>query len=60
MLKILKKDYGLKNLPNKYIDLLKKNKMRKQNCEHIAFHLDGIRKNRAKIRITKDRIFDNK
>jgi hypothetical protein len=31
----------------------------KQNCEHIHFHLDAIRNNNAKIRISGERIFDN-
>ena len=30
----------------------------KQICEHIHFHLDAIRKNNAKIRISGERIFD--
>ena len=30
----------------------------KENCEHISFHLDSIRKNNAKIMITKDILFN--
>jgi hypothetical protein len=29
-----------------------------ENCEHIGFHLNAIRKNNARIRMTKDRIFE--
>ena len=30
----------------------------KENCEHISFHLDSIKKNKAKILITKDILFN--
>lgn len=30
----------------------------KENCEHISFHLDSIKKNNAKIMITKDILFN--
>lgn len=30
-----------------------------QICEHISFHLEAIRKNNARIRISGERIFDN-
>jgi hypothetical protein len=31
----------------------------KQNCEHIGFHIQAIRENNARIRISGERIFDN-
>ena len=30
----------------------------KQICEHIGFHMDAIRTNNAKIRISGERIFN--
>lgn len=29
-----------------------------ENCEHIGFHINAIRKNNARIKFSKDRIFD--
>jgi hypothetical protein len=44
------------NIPNKkkHIILTKS----KENCEHIGFHIDSIKKNDAKIMITKDILFN--
>ena len=53
-LKVIEKDYDL-SLKIGYSNIKDIN----QNCEHTAFHLDAVRKNNARIRISGERIFDN-
>lgn len=45
---------NIKNIRGKKIILTEG----KENCEHIGFHIDSIKKNNAKIMITKDFLFD--
>ena len=59
MIKIIKKIYKLKVIINdKHINDGPRGGL--QNCEHIGFHLQAIRKNNAKIRISGELIFENK
>jgi hypothetical protein len=57
MLNIFKKDYNLNLTINfDYVD--NSHGGGKQNCEHIGFHINAIRQNNARIRISGKRIFD--
>jgi hypothetical protein len=59
MLNLFKQKYNL-NITINYDYVSMVHGGGKQNCEHIAFHLDAIRKNNARIRITGKRIFTSK
>lgn len=58
MLNIFKKKYNL-NMKINYDYVDESHGGGKQNCEHIGFHIQAIRANNAKIRISGERIFDN-
>ena len=58
MLTFFKNEYNLEMKINyDYVD--ESHGGGKQNCEHIGFHIEAIRNNNAKIRISGERIFDN-
>jgi len=56
MLNIFKKEYNL-NLSINFDYVDNSHGGGKQNCEHIGFHINAIRKNNARIRISGKRIF---
>jgi hypothetical protein len=56
MLQIFKEKYNL-NITINYDYVSMEHGGGKQNCEHIAFHLDAIRKNNARIRICGKSIY---
>lgn len=58
MLDFFKKEYNL-NVSINYDFVDESHGGGKQNCEHICFHINAIRKNNARIRISGKRIFDN-
>lgn len=57
MLNMLKAKYKI-NLKVNYDTVDMSHGGGKQNCEHIAFHIDAIRKNNARIRIAKEKIYN--
>lgn len=58
MLKMFKEKYNL-NMKINYDYVDPSHGGGKQNCEHIGFHIQAIRENNARIRISGERIFDN-
>ena len=59
MLKMFKEKYNL-NMKINYDYVDPSHGGGKQNCEHIGFHIQAIKENNARIRISGERIFDNK